>query len=635
MGCSAAVGLPLVHVSHPRSWLSCSIMRRIVADDELRPRAAPSAATDHGCFAAFKALVLQDHVRATVFFGHLIVLLSLPIYVLMWFNLGARWVLVVQGFILMFSVLGIVLLFVGIEPGRVVMIDAVLGPICVITAHIMFGGIVQSGGFIATAYVCPLFLLLVSESSRGPIVLSLAIMVISLALLTVELTVGLQGLATEQVVLHERWYPLLLWSNVTFAVLPGFLAMAFGVVKLRRFQQSLHESKSKAEELNRSLLKERDKLQLERQLVQKLIHNVFPEDVSTALAELFEVFTDTMHCVDETQVLQAVESQCFSFRKLRDREPPMGPPTPVIQPDDIPTTDSVLVEEAAQLHPPRLGIPHAYAQISTDVVLVQSPRSPPLSDAPVPGPRSHIRLLVERSLAPKRRSDATILFADIVGFTLLSTKTDVGQLVHFLDEFFGNVDEVCTQQQVEKIKTIGDCYMCVGWTEPGAEPATAARRVLAVANQMHSIIRQVSLADWRLSLRAGIHCGEVISGIIGKTKFMFDVWGDAVNTASRMESTGTPGLTQVSDVVYEMLKEHAPFVCRGIKEVKGKGQMRTYTTAPPNPQGGPSEQAERDGSRIFNAVLLLARLIEEARVQRPPVGSAAGATVAWSLRSPQ
>ena len=181
-------------------------------------------------------------------------------------------------------------------------------------------------------------------------------------------------------------------------------------------------------------------------------------------------------------------------------------------------------------------------------------------------------------LAPTAHSFAVVLFVDIVGFTTLASEMDPAVLVHFLDQFFGMVDEYCQQQAVEKIKTIGDCYMCCAWEEHLPAQAHCAQRVLNVAHQMHRMAHHNLLGGQRLSVRAGMHAGPVISGIIGKTKFCFDIWGDTVNVASRMETTAVPGTTQVTTEVYELLKGDETFVPRGPVNVKGKGEMVTFVT---------------------------------------------------------
>ena len=171
--------------------------------------------------------------------------------------------------------------------------------------------------------------------------------------------------------------------------------------------------------------------------------------------------------------------------------------------------------------------------------------------------------------------------------------------------------QACQVHQVEKIKTIGDCYMCVGWAAEEGDEATSAGNVLAVAKAMHGIVARLPLQDRRLSMRAGMHVGSVVSGIIGRTKFAFDIWGDTVNLASRMESTGVPGATQVTATVYELLKAREAFVLRGPVEVKGKGQITTYVSHAPL-LAGPSDEPPDLSPRHFNVVEMLSAWITQA-----------------------
>ena len=169
---------------------------------------------------------------------------------------------------------------------------------------------------------------------------------------------------------------------------------------------------------------------------------------------------------------------------------------------------------------------------------------------------------------------------------------------------------------MEKIKTIGDCYMCAGFAENGITQASNARRMVNVADKMHHIINTLPLDGMRLAIRAGLHAGSVVSGIIGKTKFAFDIWGDAVNTASRMESTGVPGHTQITPEVYEMLPDKGRFVARGAVDVKGKGQMWTYVSMTSTQQQPPDAEEEDVAVRavmpsVFNAVHILSDLMTE------------------------
>ena len=172
-------------------------------------------------------------------------------------------------------------------------------------------------------------------------------------------------------------------------------------------------------------------------------------------------------------------------------------------------------------------------------------------------------------------AEVTILFADIVGFTELSKRIPPGQLVNMLNEIFSAFDRLSEQQFLEKIKTIGDAYMVVGGiptprcdhAEAIAEMALEMQKEVARFNVRHSAA---------LSIRIGVNTGSAIAGVIGRKKFIYDLWGDAVNTASRMESHGLPGCIQVTQSTYECLRDTYLLEERGVIQVKGKGEMTTY-----------------------------------------------------------
>jgi class 3 adenylate cyclase/Tfp pilus assembly protein PilF len=171
--------------------------------------------------------------------------------------------------------------------------------------------------------------------------------------------------------------------------------------------------------------------------------------------------------------------------------------------------------------------------------------------------------------------NVTVLFADIVGFTQLSARTSPPELVEMLDAIFSDFDALAEKYGLEKIKTIGDCYMVVGGVPlPRADHAHAVSRM---ALEMQGAIKRLSDAtNANLRIRIGIHTGAVVAGVIGKKKFSYDLWGDTVNTASRMESHGEPDTVHISQAVFELLKND--FACqeRGEQEIKGKGRMKTY-----------------------------------------------------------
>lgn len=174
------------------------------------------------------------------------------------------------------------------------------------------------------------------------------------------------------------------------------------------------------------------------------------------------------------------------------------------------------------------------------------------------------------------RFDAvTVVFADIVGFTTLSRGIPPADLVDILNEVFSRIDDLADRYGLEKIKTIGDAYMvAAGVPVPNDEHA---QRAADFALDLRDVCSRIPSDLGRsLQLRIGLHSGPVVAGVIGKRKFSYDLWGDSVNTASRMESHGEPGRIQLSEETYLLLRDR--YVCeqRGEIEVKGKGPMRTY-----------------------------------------------------------
>lgn len=171
--------------------------------------------------------------------------------------------------------------------------------------------------------------------------------------------------------------------------------------------------------------------------------------------------------------------------------------------------------------------------------------------------------------------EATILFADIVDFTPLSASMVPTELVILLNQIFSKFDQLAERYGLEKIKTIGDAYMVVGGLpEPRTDHAEA---VAEMAIEMQSAIAQFSTRDGHpFNLRIGINTGPVVAGVIGMKKFIYDLWGDTVNVASRMESQGTARGIQVTTATYEHLKNKYYLESRGAIAVKGKGEMETY-----------------------------------------------------------
>lgn len=171
--------------------------------------------------------------------------------------------------------------------------------------------------------------------------------------------------------------------------------------------------------------------------------------------------------------------------------------------------------------------------------------------------------------------DVTVLFADIVGFTNLSTEMSPKELVNLLNQIFSAFDLLVEKYGLEKIKTIGDAYMVVGGL-PKQRPDHAEAIAEFALDLLTEIDRFNRNIDRSFQVRVGINTGSAIAGVIGIKKFIYDLWGDTVNTASRMESHGLTGRIQVSDATYQILRDKYLFEPRGRISVKGKGEMMTY-----------------------------------------------------------
>ncbi len=170
--------------------------------------------------------------------------------------------------------------------------------------------------------------------------------------------------------------------------------------------------------------------------------------------------------------------------------------------------------------------------------------------------------------------DATILFCDLVGFTPLAAQTNPDELVEFLNVVFSGIDQLVEKYGLEKIKTIGDAYMVAGGV-PDRRPdhaSAVADFALELVARLPQLAKRTPLP---VRLRIGIHSGPVVAGVIGEKKFAYDLWGDTVNTASRMESTGSENRIHLSDAICELLGDAYLFERRGSMAIKGKGEMKT------------------------------------------------------------
>lgn len=169
----------------------------------------------------------------------------------------------------------------------------------------------------------------------------------------------------------------------------------------------------------------------------------------------------------------------------------------------------------------------------------------------------------------------TVLFADIVEFTRFSKDVSAEILVDVLNDIFTRFDIIADNRGIEKIKTIGDAYMAAaGLPVPVVDHAIRAAHM--ALDMLEAMDRFNEQSPYKLKVRIGISTGAVVAGIIGKRKFLYDLWGDVVNTASRMESYGVPGRIQVTDAMRQLLGKPFVLASRGVIEFKGKGEMHTW-----------------------------------------------------------
>jgi guanylate cyclase len=170
---------------------------------------------------------------------------------------------------------------------------------------------------------------------------------------------------------------------------------------------------------------------------------------------------------------------------------------------------------------------------------------------------------------------ASILFADVVDFTPWSEQRPAAEVVGYLDRLFTRFDELADRYELEKIKTIGDCYMVAAGV-PTARPDHARALALMALDMLEAMRSKNDVGERGHELRIGINSGPVVAGVIGRKRFLYDLWGDAVNTASRMESHGTPGRVQITRATYELLADEFECEPRGTISVKGKGEVEAW-----------------------------------------------------------
>ena len=204
-----------------------------------------------------------------------------------------------------------------------------------------------------------------------------------------------------------------------------------------------------------------------------------------------------------------------------------------------------------------------------------------------------------RNIIADKYDDASVLFADIAGFTERASDMEPDQLILFLNRLYGDFDALVDKHGLEKIKVSGDSYMVVsGVPQPRADHVEALAALALDMAEAAGLLKD-SRGD-ALPLRIGLASGPVVAGVVGSRRFFYDVWGDAVNVASRMETTDSVGRIQVPEEVYRRLKDDFVLQERGVVEVKGKGLMRTWYLIGRNPGTGsgdvPAEAHQRVGA---------------------------------------
>ena len=204
----------------------------------------------------------------------------------------------------------------------------------------------------------------------------------------------------------------------------------------------------------------------------------------------------------------------------------------------------------------------------------------------LPAPIAH-RLREGHTTIAESQDEVTILFADLVGFTPLAESLGPGPLVNLLNDVFSAFDDLAEASGLEKIKTVGDAYMVAGGI-PTPRPDHLAV-VLAMALQMGNVVAEVGPRYGQtLQLRIGIDSGPVVAGVIGRQKYSYDLWGDTVNSASRMESHGAAGRIHVTERVALAARSEYAFESRGPLDIKGKGAMSTYFLLGPRRDTSPA-----------------------------------------------
>ena len=340
-------------------------------------------------------------------------------------------------------------------------VTAYVSTLVIMVLHVLYGGACASQGLLGVTYLGPLLIVVTEPSGiKKSLYFLAATVAANLLICVVQQVVGPERLTPQHVELSEGWRTAFLWLHPTVSGVCAYLFVATAILFLRKTRRRLELSHLRTARLNERLMRERERLWAQQELTQKLILNMFPRKTAVALLQAFETTADRNSPRSPDKYAPGPSRRGAGDGEARQESWASDPTDPA----EGGRTESSAPSSETQEEPASEG-----------------PSSHRSRDAAAPGDE------ISRIFAPRLHSSAAILFADIVGFTELASHVSPTTLVHVLDLLFGLIDESCQRQNVEKIKTIGDCYMCVGWSEDDASPAETALRVPPSANPLRAL----------------------------------------------------------------------------------------------------------------------------------------------------
>lgn len=219
---------------------------------------------------------------------------------------------------------------------------------------------------------------------------------------------------------------------------------------------------------------------------------------------------------------------------------------------------------------------HKYVKATNKIIAEEKQRSDKLLLNILPEETAQ-ELKDKGRVEAKRYPSVTVLFSDFKGFTSYAENLSPEKLVQTIDYYFSQFDVIMEKYKLEKIKTIGDAYMAVGGLS--LDNANQAKEMILAAQEMIAFVAKAkddTITDATFDIRIGINTGAVVAGVVGTKKFAYDIWGDTVNIASRMETNSEPGRINISEDTYHLVKEHFNFEFRGKLAVKNRGELNMY-----------------------------------------------------------